>query len=78
MDRCCGLPGAWTAVSEVSAVVWVLDEAQGVVWGMVAVGFLTIVGCDMVAGQWGSGHERGSCGLTRQGVPSFVRGWGPF
>jgi hypothetical protein len=49
-------------------VVWVLDEAQVVVWGMVAVGFVTVVGCDVAAGRRGSGHERGGCGGCRGAV----------
>jgi hypothetical protein len=68
VDHCCGLPGAWAAVSGVSAVVWVLDEAWVVVWGMVAAGFVTVVGCDMAAGQQGSGHERRGSGGCRGAV----------
>jgi hypothetical protein len=68
VDRCCGLPGAWVVVSEESAVVWVLDEAQVVVWGMVAAGFVTVVGCDVAAGRRSSGHERRGCGGCRGAV----------
>lgn len=44
---------------------WVLDTALGAVSGVPAVGFVVVVGGDMVAEWRGSGLERGDCGGCR-------------
>jgi hypothetical protein len=50
-------------VSGVSVVVWVLDDAQVVVFRVGAVGFVIVVGGDVATKRWGSEHERRGWGL---------------
>lgn len=57
---------AWVTFSRVSASIWVLDEAQVVVSGVVSAAFITVVGGDMVVIGEASECKRISWGATAQ------------
>jgi hypothetical protein len=61
----------WTAVSEVSEVVWVLDEALAVVSEVAVAGIAAVVGSDVAVAKGGSG-----CGTRGWGVCSGAVGRG--
>ena len=68
VDLHCGLVHVWTAASEVSEVVWVLDEALVVVSEVAIAGITAVVGSDVVVATGGSGCGTRGWGLCRGGM----------
>ena len=63
-----GLVHVWTAASEVSEVVWVLDEALAVVSEGAMAGIAAVVGSDVAVATGGSGCGTRGWGLCRGGM----------
>ena len=58
VNCCCGLSGAWVAVSKGTAVVWVLDTALVTISGVFAAAVAAVVPSSVVLAQSGSGLDK--------------------